>query len=141
MSTKFSVRPAPRKKPWVCKRSPPCLLPPLQPKTLTASFYIRRVQPPPPGPPMSGTFLLHVIGIGGHEYQGTWSDGPDYYWLTFWYPNHPIMAPRATWQVNTDVDHGDYPNLPLTLPPPMCYKVGAFVGAFEEWSSRLLVTS
>lgn len=141
MSTKFSVRPAPRKRPWTCKRSPPCLLPPPLPPTLLVTFYLKKIAPPPTAGPISGSFLVYWTPVST-EYAGSWGAGPDFYDFRMDFPlTFPTQAPSAVFSADGEADAGIYTHAPLSLPPPIYYTSGLIFHTTFSWVARLLITS
>ncbi len=141
MSTKFAVRPAPRKRPWICKRSPPCLVPPSFPPVLLCTFALQRRRPPPAQPTMQGSVLLHHIGPGA-QYRGVWASDFDYFDCRFRYTiNPPTARAEVFWSAGPSSDHGDYPINPITLPPLLRYQAASIQADNWDWWTRLLVTT
>ncbi len=141
MSTKFSVRPAPRKRPWICKRSPPCLPPPPFPPSLTCTFALQRRQPPPPQTQIGGSLLL--LSTAPHtRYRGRWDSGFDYFELIFHYdPTTATGWGEAYWSAGPTSDHGNFPELPVKLPPFFLYQATDVVADNWDWWIRLLITT
>lgn len=108
MSTKFSIRPAPRKKPWICKRSPPCLKPDPIPKSLLCSYMVQIVTGPAAGQIHRGTFAVPYSGaawtfIGADPAPGAafwinWTYDPTTRTATAWSQyGTPLYASMGNW--------------------------------------------
>lgn len=140
MSTKFSVRPAPRKRPWICKRSPPCLIPPVFPPSLIATFALTRLEPPPHGDPYSGSLLLKWVAPLNH-YSGVWTDGPNFYYGWFFHdPVTGISHATAYWDLGAYIENANYPVLELPLHPHLCYDTQQIETTTHPWRSRITIT-
>ncbi len=141
MSTKFAVRPAPRKRPWICKRSPPCLKPPAYPPVLICTFALQRRRPLPSQLIIQGTFLLLHIGPGA-RYNGVWGTGFDYFDCRFRYTiDPPTASAEAFWSAGPSSDHGNYPIYKITPPPLLRYEAAAIQADNWDWWTRVLVTT
>lgn len=140
MSTKFSIRPAPRKRPWICKRSPPCLPTPSYPPSLIATFSL--IYRPPIGLPSSayGSLLLEWKPLG-NRYQGTWTSGLDWYDLDFFrnFVTDEVYA-IGSWAVNGNHNWGQYPYQTSPPAPMPVYYAATLTPPRPAWLARLLVT-
>lgn len=141
LTTKFATRPAPRKRPWICKRSPPCLPPPPYPPSLLGSFTIQRRQPPPAQTPIAGSFLLYRQP-GPNYYLGRWDSGFDYFICHFHYDLATDEGwAEAYWSAGPTSDHGNYFVEPIR-PPPILHYFSAHIQADNwDWWTALLITS
>jgi len=140
MSTKFSIRPAPRKKPWICKRSPPCLTPSPIPRTFIATFTLKRTWPPPPGPSYGGTFLLYYQWLG--SWKGSWTSPPSN-GFTAEFLQHQITGYTRVltdWDLNHSIDWGFWEPKTTHLYPGIYYESWNVQPTFFRWSGQLLVT-
>lgn len=140
LSTKFSIRPAPRKRPWICKASPIATCEPPVPKTLTATFSLQRFIPDPPGAWYAGTFLLFQT-IGTDNYSGRWEYLTWHYYLLMTYPaTQDEHAPAASWILGPDSSEGEYEFQTLSLPLPMRAYWPTLTSIGDQWRGTLLVT-
>lgn len=141
MSSKFSIRPAPRKRPWICKRSPPCLPVPPYPPSVLVSFQIQRRRPPPPQAAITGSFIALHVPPGAH-YNGIWEAGFDYFDLWFHYDLATATGwSEAFWSAGPTSDHGNFPEKPIILPPNIRYTTAAVRADDWDWWVRLQITS
>lgn len=140
MSTKFSIRPAPRKRPWICKRSPPCLIPAPYPASLLCSFMLQRRIPGGHDPPHTGSLILPWRAFLNH-YQGSWLQAADGFTATFIYNRTTGQAQcTATWDLDTHIDFGNYPPTIIPLPPKLLYTAAAIAATTWEWRAALNIT-
>lgn len=140
MSTKFSVRPAPRKKPWICKRSPPCLVPPPFPPSLLASFSLKSNTPLIPPAEDAGSLILTWKPLT-NNYRGSWRSGSDFYNCTFSYdPITALARAVANWDIDTVADSGFYPEQTIPLPPNLLYHVQSVTVIPGRWLAALTIT-
>ncbi len=140
MSTKFSIRPAPRKRPWLCKRSPPCLVPPPIPPNVLCTFSIKKMQPLPTSATWSATFtLLWVPLMPG--YSGTFTESVNFYTIDFfWSPTTNIASVLSNTNFTGLVDAWTYPTKTIPGPPKLSYE--AFDGdtLFYQWKDQVTIT-
>lgn len=140
MSTKFSTRPAVRKRPWICKRSPPCLIPAPFPPSLIATFSLTYNPPVGPQAYACGSLLLPWLPIPA-LYSGTWTYGADWYDCTF----HRDLVTGASfasanWAVSGNLDTGNYPTQELLGNPMPAYIVATLAFFDATWLVRLTIT-
>ena len=141
MTTKFSTRPAPRKRPWICKRSPPCLIPPPFPPSLLASFIIQKIKPPPRGSAWSGSLILTWLPIPA-IYKGSLLEGADSYTCTFTYDHATSTGHAYTeWTVFPFLDWGTDATKQILLPPSLNYYDESVTTGFDTWHATLSITS
>ncbi len=140
MSTKFSIRPAPRKRPWICKRSPPCLVPPPTPPSLIASFTLQRHTPPGFGPRISGSTTLIWMPGPGH-FAGSWRDGPNSWACQFRYDlANATGAAQGQWITALVNDFGNYPKIAIPVHPKLEYHVYSVTAWNFTWLAELQIT-
>ncbi len=140
MSTKFSVRPAPRKKPWICKRSPPCLIPPPYPASLLATFSLQLNNPPAPGIEHAGSLILTWRPVPA-LYRGTWQDGFKYFTCYFTYDTTTGHATAsAVWDIGPPPTIGAYPDQEIPLPPLLLYHVEQVSTLPDTYLAALTIT-
>lgn len=140
MSTKFSVRPAPRKRPWICKRSPPCLIPPTWPPSLVASWSLQKLQPPPQGPGFGGSLLLRWRPMLAH-YSGSWLSPPNGFTLVFNF--NPITGHttnNAQWDLGGFLDWGTYAYSTFSLPANFLFNSQYVSATTYQWRGALTIT-
>ena len=140
MSTKFSVRPAPRKRPWLCTRSPPCLIPPPFPLSLICTWYLRRMYPAPPQLPNQGTLLL-LWQPGPRTYHGIWGAPARSYDCTFKIDQTTgWCSAGATWSLFGGVDGGTYHGNHAKTHPHMFYNSSLVYAGFASWQAEITIT-
>lgn len=140
MTTKYSKRPAPRKRPWICKRSPPCLIAPPIPPDLVATFALQKTHPPPQGPYRTGSLLLKYRPFFG-LYDGAWAQGSDGFALVFNYTvGNPIAVATASWDLDTLLDWGAYQHYELIQHPKLLYTSRIVDATNFRWRAILDIT-
>lgn len=140
MSTKFSIRPAPRKRPWICKRSPPCLKPPPFPPSLIASWSLQRLRPPPQHAIHTGSLVLTWQPLTS-TYDGASLIGAQSFLCVFQYdPLTALAHAWADWSLPPDTDWGPYPTMKIPLPPNLIYDVYSVNATLHEWRAELTIT-
>lgn len=141
MSTKFAIRPAVRKRPWICKRSPPCLKPPSFPPSLLATFWLKYNPGPDPPGSIAGSLILKYFA-SPNKYYGAWSSGLDNFNCTFQYdiPTRTGHADSA-WSAGVTSDYGAWPKQTIRLPPILLYRTGAIQSHSGFWVGTLTITS
>lgn len=140
MSSKFSVRPAPRKRPWICKRSPPCLEQPPAPLTFVASFYVEPIGTNPESEIISGSMVL--FRRPGGEYNGWWDDVPpssNKFICTFQY-TPPYAVADVHFQVGMTVETGFCPQRKISPTPKTDYLAFEVSPLMHPWIFRLKIT-
>lgn len=140
MSTKFAVRPAVRKRPWICKRSPPCLIQPPIPLTFIASYYVEPIRTNPESQIISGTIVLYRQPLG--EYFGRWDDvapSSNKFVCTFVYTPQPAIA-YVHFQVGMTVETGTCPPRDTLPSPKTDYLAFEAAGLLQPWIFRLKIT-
>lgn len=141
MSSKFSVRPAPRKRPWICKRSPPCYKPPPWPRSLYCTFWFRHRWPDPPVPDLSGTILL----VSTHEfgpYSGVWGSGWKTVGISFTYELDPDFGSiRVGINNRPHADEGESIHEAIEPPPLLEFSTTQIQWETDSWLSRVLISS
>jgi len=142
MSTKFAVRPAPRKRPWICKRSPPCLDPDPIPNSLLLTFFMKRLQwPPLPEATASGTVLLIRQG-STTTWNGLWTSGADFFDAWFIYVAHAELGQvRGAVQLSTYNDYVFYHQAKVQPPPLIHYEEGDMYATLQNYIGWALVTA
>lgn len=107
--SKFGVRPAPRKRPWLCKASPKALPVPANPPSLMASISLWFPTTPPPFPEITLTALMKPTFPAG-PYIGTWADGADFVQVDFLWVNPATFGSvNISWSVGPWTDTGAWP--------------------------------
>jgi len=140
MNTRFSQRPAPRKRPWICKRSPPCLDPEAIPDSLLATFFFKSTSPPTPGQVAAGTIRLDRA-LPSKTYTAAWTQPPNRVDLSFtWFPDPYEGIVAAVIQVGTYNDYVDFPRIPIIRFPTIRYEHGNNTATFHTWATRMLIT-
>lgn len=140
MSSKFSIRPAPRKRPWICKRSPPCLKQPPKPLTFVASFYVEPIRTNPETEIISGTIVLYRQPLG--EYFGRWDDTPpssNKFICTFIYLPPSAFA-TIQFQLGLTAQTGTCPPRQILSSPKTDYQAFEPSGMTFPWIFRLKIT-
>ncbi len=140
MSTKYSVRPAPRKRPWICKRSPPCLIPPPYPQTLLATFTMKQLFLPLTNGEYAGSFLLEWQA-GPNHYHGIWIQALDSYECTFFYdPITALAYATLVIDLGGNLDLGFLPQQKIPLPPKLLFHSDTLTAFGLPWHMRLTIT-
>ncbi len=140
MSTKFSIRPAPRKRPWICKRSPPCLKPPLFPPSLTCTFFVQKMAPAPIGPRHAGSLILDWNPPSGY-YDGIWRSGLDLFHCVFIHDTITgLSQATATWDFNFVLQRSIWPEQTIPLHPNILYNVYSPSTTTWQWRGQLTIT-
>jgi len=140
LTTKFSVRPAVRHRPWICKRSPPCLEPNPNPPSVLCTFSLNRYQPPPPLETYSGTFTLLRV-LPGALYTGTWSNASDWFWCQFQYTGTPTIARvDVRWDLGGHHVMDTFPDKEITFPPSIWYEAFTLEVNWNTWNGTVLIT-
>ena len=140
MSTKFSIRPAPRKRPWICKAPPGGHEEQAVPATLLATFVCDIIAPPPLRARHHGSMQVHQTATP-FLYRGTWTDGPDYYDLQLNLPAAiPADAPHSSWVFGIYSWIATWPFKILPDEPPIFYQTALQVQGTELWHCELLLT-
>ena len=140
LSTKFAQRPAPRKRPWICKRSPPCLRPPTLPPTLLCSFSVQKFYPLPVSDTYFGTFLLRYRPM-----LALWKDSavdpPNAFTCEFAYSlaTGDCQA-SGEWQVGTWLDWGTYDVRNAGAWPKLFYLSRQVATTNYSWNATLQIT-
>lgn len=140
LSTKFAVRPAPRKRPWICKRSPPCLVPPALPPTLLCTIFIQKYWPLPQAGPLQGTFLLSWRPMLSH-----WSSSliipPDGCTVIYTYDlASGACDAYVDWQVGGFIDDGTFDVTNSGAWPKMFYFSKNVEATTYYWNVTLQIT-
>lgn len=140
MSTKFAVRPAPRKRPWICKRSPPCLPPPPIPPSLLCTYNIHPIGAPPPNDPFGDTFRLTRV-LPFLTYYGFSTPLGAFLDCTFTYTvDPPLGRAHASWFTVSLADAGDFWDMPVTLPPTLTYQASLETTTTFFTTGTILIT-
>ncbi len=141
MSNKFNVRPAPRKRPWICKASPPALLPPTTPQPLICSFKLLWLYPPAAAVPFEGSFTL-TQPTGPNRWEGTFVETINRFHIEFTIdPATQIGTAVADWDYYSIWDNGSYGPQPAGRFPLFHYQSSNVTHLYYHWSTRLLITS
>jgi hypothetical protein len=140
MTTKFSARPAPRKRPWICKRSPPCLpVPPIQ-KSLLVTFSYDHHVAPPPAAAIAGTITVQNLAPTTW-YIGSWSNGSDNLTIDVTFdPATNLVDAFVQWTAGPFFDRARYPAKLVAPPPTLRYEHHNIDADFFRWTSVLLIT-
>ena len=141
MSSKFGVRPAARKRPWICKRSPPCYKPPSFPHSLYCNFKFKYRGRLPNVPDLAGIILLAGNTEGG-PLGGTWRKGRKSVSIVFWYEQDPDFG-RIHVGINDppETDEGETGWLAIDPPPQIEYETYEVEFEFSKWWSHVKITS
>lgn len=140
MTTKFSIRPAPRKRPWICKRSPPCLIPLPVPASLLVTFWVKNQPPPFPVEQLQGSFRVANIP-GTQNYYGSWGTLTRYFDLHFTYTLDPPEASGGSaWITPSYAPLANWPLLTFVPPPGLNYYARYVSAMPNPWFGTLLVT-
>lgn len=141
MSSKFSIRPAPRKRPWICKASPPALPVPSYPPSLYATLYLFNDTPGPPAIVFDQTLLLIPAGPTG-PYSKTWSQGGNLLQLNFaWGLGDDSASATAAWMIGVYIDNGTFPAQQVSQWPKLSYAAFEIQGTAGTYRARLRVTN
>lgn len=141
MSTKFSVRPAPRKRPWICKRSPPCLIPPPIPASLLCTYQVTILTGPFAPQTVRGSFALPHVGAPGWTFQGADPTGGPF-WIDWNYnPNDRTAAAWSMYGSPGYIDMGDWGTKPGGTVPNIHWASYTLRGSVFVASGVCLVTS
>ena len=141
MSNKFNVRPAPRKRPWICKASPPALKPPTTPQPLICSFSLRWLYPPADAVPFEGSFKLTWFPVL-NLWTGVYIETINRFDITFRIdPLTRLAEPIAVWDYFHIFDQGSYSEEPAGEFPLIHYKSSTVIPWSYRWSTTLLITS
>jgi len=141
MSSKFSNRPAVRKRPWLCKTSPPALAVPAMPASLTATASMSFSVPPYAKPLLSLSVLI-VPFIPGTVWEGTYHFAPDWVRVTFnW--NFPATTAQAliSWNIGGIIDSDTYEPNAISPWPFILHEstIAIPVTGLPKW--RILITN
>lgn len=140
MSTKFSIRPAPRKRPWICKRSPPCLPWKAIPKKLLATFWLKSQPPTAPFAEFQGSFTLDHVPPS-RDYYGQWWQAPYWFDLNWSFTVDPARGGGGSaWTTPDHAPLGTWPELPIPLPPALFYYAAHVDASPSPWFGTLLIT-
>lgn len=141
MTTKFSVRPAPRKKPWICKRSPPCLVPDPIPLKVLVTYWVKQIVGPQAPTEQTGSFWLPNV-IGTWEFIGDDpTPGADFHIRWVYIPAQKLAWATSTYATPPHSALGEWPLRPARLPPSLRYLGWTREGPFTSATGRLMVTS
>jgi hypothetical protein len=142
MSSKFSVRPAPRKRPWICKAGPPALPMPPYPLQLLASVSLKYIGPLPPSDRWACTFVLKPLSSIG-PYRGDFITPTDRINLTFyWAQGDPQGYADALFRVGPYFTPGTWETKTVTPNPYLRYESHILVPANPgNWSTVLIITA
>lgn len=139
-STKFSQRPAPRKRPWICKASPICLPPPVIPSVLICSFWVRTQTPTFPAESIVGSMIL-LPTMPGWIFAGEWSDAPEWMKVIFeFFPLPNQAAARGDWHTQTQADTANWETKVIPAYPPIFYQSFVLSGAAQHSIGEILIT-
>lgn len=140
MSTKFAIRPAPRKRPWICKRSPPCLIPKPVPDPLMCSFFLDTQNPAHSDGGIRGTLLLYATGPPWH-WEGAWTDTGAWFNCLFnWEPGPRTAWAHSSWITTLAAGLGTWERLAATPPPNLLYHSFHVETTTEPWVGDVLIT-
>ena len=140
MSTKFAVRPAPRKRPWICKRSPPCLDPPSIPPTLICTFSLQKYWPLPVSDVYAGSFLLRWRP-SLHFWQDSDLQPPNGITVEYTYDLITgVCSTYALWQVGTWIDDGWFDVRQAGVWPKMLYLSKNVKATTYYWIATIQIT-
>ena len=140
MSTKFSIRPAARKRPWICKRSPPCLIPPPLPTSLIATLSLSYLLPIPTTRHWSLTFLLHPDPLPP-DYRVLSIDPPSEYEITFTFdPATGQALAWAYWRPTGPLFADGFFTGSTPLPPKILFESHTPTPPQPEWHAALIIT-
>lgn len=140
MSTKFAQRPAPRKRPWICKRSPPCLIAPTFPPTLLCTFSLQKYWPLPVSDTYAGTFLLRWRPVL-RFWMDSALDPPNGITAEYTYePATGVCTAYAFWQVGPWIDDGWFDVFDAGIWPKMFYFSKNVQATTYYWNATLQIT-
>lgn len=141
MSSKFSIRPAPRKAPWLCKASPAPLPVPAFPPSLYATLYLAYDAPPYPPALFNQTLLLTPVNPGG-PFRTTWNQGSDFLNLRFnWSLPDEEASASADWSIAGFLGLGAFPTQEIQQWPKLSYTAFDFANPTPPYRCRLRVTN
>lgn len=140
-SSKYAIHPAPRKRPWICKASPPALPVPPAPPSLYATLYLADDLPGNPPPFFNRTLLLKPFA-SPQRFQDTWSDGGDFLTLTFfWTLGQATAYAELGWSIGPHTDTATAPTLKVQQWPKLSYAAFDLTPAVGQYRTRLLITN
>jgi hypothetical protein len=141
MSSKFAIRPAPRKRPWICKASPAPLAIPSAPPSLYATIYLATDAPPPPAVLFDQTLVL-TPHPPSNTYRAVWISGPDSVGCFFYWPSLPVHPyVRLTWNIGGLTDQGDTPPAQVKPWPNLSYAAFDFANPLPPYRTRVRITA
>lgn len=141
MSSKFSVRPAVRKRPWICKKSPAQMSTPPYPPQLIATVYLKNLPPTAPILDSTTTLALTPLTPNG-PYTGFTSPPDPIFNLTFhWGQGQKTGYVHGGWSLPGGLDVGDWEVKPVKPLPYFKYVSYKVINTVNPWLTRLEITS
>lgn len=141
MTTKFGVRPAPRKKPWICKRSPPCLVPDPIPASVMCTYNVHISSGPCGGQHHFGTYAVPNVP-GSWTFRGTDPSPTSSFWIEWDYqPGDQTGQAYSMYGNPPFCDMGNWFTWPAGLPPNLKWASYHLEGSMYLASGFCIVTS
>jgi len=142
MSSKFSIRPAPRKRPWICKASPPTLVQPPYPPHVLASVSLKYLGPLAPGDRWYATFHLKPLSSVG-PYRASYSASGNTITLTWhWGQGDATAYASANFSVGIYADFRSWETQSVTPNPYLRYESHRLIPTGGNlWSTVLVITA
>ena len=141
MQSKFGVRPAPRKRPWLCKASPAALPVPAVPGNVLATFVWWDPSLVPAQPKIARTIAMINQPIPGLYYgQAAWIDHLiEITW--YWQINDPTAWADVSWDFPAQQDAAVLETKRVQPFPHLRWYQNATPSPTEEWIVNVEVTS
>ena len=141
MGSKYSNRPPPRKKLWVCQKSPVALAKPSYPKSLLCTVMLKTVWGLPSDPKYQATFLLLPASPTG-PYQGSDPSGASVCGITlYWGVGATTAYATGAWILYMGTDNGVWTTEATPADAPFRYASSHVQTIMQPYNTDLLITT